>query len=173
MAPNFAPTSGYQAKGHGAPLSHSSQKRMRAVIRAEAICRAQGARLTPIRRKVFEALCAVDKPLGAYELADRLSPAGGRRLAPITVYRALDFLIEQGLAYRLASLNAYIPSLNGGERQEAAALLVCESCGLVEEVTSQDLSLEVSNLLKQEGFRLKSKVLEVAGHCAHCQRSAH
>ena len=79
----------------------------KALAQAEAICRAHGARLTPIRRKVLEALYATHKPLGAYDLAEILGPKG-RRLAPITVYRALDFLMEQGLVHRLASQNAYI-----------------------------------------------------------------
>ena len=80
-----------------------------AMAQAEDLCRASGARLTPIRRKVLEALHATHKPLGAYDLAEILGPKG-RRLAPITVYRALDFLMEQGLVRRLASQNAYIAS---------------------------------------------------------------
>ena len=144
----------------------------RPLDRAEAVCRDHNARLTPIRRKVLEALYATDKPLGAYDLAEIVAP-NGRRLAPITVYRALDFLIEQGLAYRLASRNAYIASLHETENREMAAFLICENCGSVDEVTSQDLSREIAHLLSQNGFRLKSKVLEITGQCAHCQGGTH
>src|SRR6516225_9898953 len=63
---------------------------------AEALCAQRGQRLTPIRRKVLAALLASHKPLGAYEIIDRLA-LKGPRLAPITTYRALEFLRENGL----------------------------------------------------------------------------
>src|SRR2546430_12579282 len=58
---------------------------------AEARCGQRGQRLTPIRRKVLAALLGSHKPLGAYEIIDRLA-LKGPRLAPITAYRALEFL---------------------------------------------------------------------------------
>ena len=118
-----------------ATCAHATQQAQRAgkaLAQAEATCRAHGARLTPIRRKVLEALYATHKPLGAYDLAEILGPEG-RRLAPITVYRALDFLIEQGLAHRLASQNAYIALPNEPRGQGTVAFLICENCGGVDE----------------------------------------
>ncbi len=143
-----------------------------AMAQAEDLCRASGARLTPIRRHVYEALHESQKPLGAYDLAEVLSPKG-RRLAPITVYRALDFLIEQGLAHRLASKNAYIASANAPETQDTAAFLICESCGSVDEVSSQELSASVSQLMAGKTFRPKDKVLEISGLCVQCQAGSH
>ena len=78
-----------------------------AIAHAEAICAARKERLTPIRRRVLEALLASHQPLGAYELIDRLAVRGARP-APITIYRALDFLREQGLVHRIESRNAFI-----------------------------------------------------------------
>jgi Fur family zinc uptake transcriptional regulator len=78
-----------------------------AIAHAEAACIAREERLTPIRRRVLEALLASHAPLGAYELIDRLANAGARP-APITIYRALDFLREQGLVHRIESRNAFI-----------------------------------------------------------------
>src|SRR3954471_10221515 len=101
-----------------AHATHQAERAGKALAQAEAICRAHGARLTPIRRKVLEALYATHKPMGAYDLAEILGPRG-RRLAPITVYRALDFLIEQGFVHRLASQNAYIASPNAHEERES------------------------------------------------------
>ena len=77
--------------GSSARATQQAQTAASAMANAEEICRAAAARLTPIRRKVLEALYATHKPLGAYDLAEMLGPKG-RRLAPITVYRALDFL---------------------------------------------------------------------------------
>src|SRR5947209_1645631 len=60
---------------------------------AEAVCEERGQRLTAIRRKVLAVLLGSHKPLGAYEIIDRLAPKGsgkpGPRPAPITAYRAL------------------------------------------------------------------------------------
>src|SRR5262245_54436437 len=79
---------------------------------AEALCRERGQRLTPIRRSVLATLLASHKPLGAYEIIDRLAPKGreglGPRPAPITAYRALEFLRENGLVHRIESRNAFI-----------------------------------------------------------------
>ena len=138
---------------------------------AEEICRSSGARLTPIRRKVLEALYATHKPLGAYDLAEMLGPKG-RRLAPITVYRALDFLIEQKLVHRLASQNAYIACAHQHGPTETVAFLICENCGSVDEVTSAALSKTLSDLLAREKFAPKGQILEISGRCAHCGGTA-
>ena len=73
---------------------------------AETVCQQRGVRLTPQRRRVLEIVAGSHSPLGAYDILEQMDFAG-RRSAPITVYRALDFLIEQGLVHRLASLNAF------------------------------------------------------------------
>ena len=85
-----------------------------AIAHAEAICAARRERLTPIRRHVLEALLASHKPLGAYEIIDRLA-ARGARPAPITIYRALDFLREKGLVHRIESRNAFIACVHNHE----------------------------------------------------------
>jgi Fur family zinc uptake transcriptional regulator len=144
-----------------------SEQTARAMAQSEAICRANGARLTRIRRNVLEALYSSHKPLGAYELADLLSPSA-RRMAPITVYRALDFLIEQGLAHRLASQNAYIATVFG-DGNDTSAFLICEECGDVSEASSPEFAETVSGFLSRAGFRPRAKVLEITGRCAHCQ----
>jgi Fur family zinc uptake transcriptional regulator len=151
-----------------AHATQQAQRAGKAMAQAEAVCRAHGARLTPIRRKVLEALYATHKPLGAYDLAEILGPKG-RRLAPITVYRALDFLMEQGLVHRLASQNAYVacPTIHGDN--EAVAFLICEKCGGVDELASPNLSGTLSGLLSEQQFRPNAHVLEITGHCSHCQ----
>lgn len=139
----------------------------KSLTRAESLCRANRVRLTPIRRRVLEALHNASRPLGAYDLADALAPQG-RRMAPITVYRALDFLIEQGLAHRLASLNAYVPSSPSVEDRTPSAFLICEACGGVSEVSSPELAQALSQLHESHAFAPHRKVLELTGRCAHC-----
>jgi Fur family zinc uptake transcriptional regulator len=137
----------------------------KALAESEALCRAKGVRLTPIRRRVLEVLLRAPKPLGAYDLADALA-SQGRRIAPITVYRALDFLIEQGLAHRLASRNAYIAST--GNRR-IPAFLICDGCGEATEITCSDVTETVRKVLTEQGFQPLSRALEITGRCLHCQ----
>jgi len=123
--------------------------------------------MTPIRCRVLETLHHADRPLGAYDLADILAPQG-RRMPAATVYRALDFLIEQGLAHRLASLNAYVASSQTRDGRGIAAFLICESCGEVSEVSSPELDEALSALHKNHAFAPRARVLELTGRCAHC-----
>ncbi len=138
----------------------------KSLSQAEEACKAQRVRLTPIRRRVLEALHMASKPLGAYNLAALVAPQG-RKIAPITIYRALDFLIEQGLAHRIASLNAYVAQ--GGEPGSAThAFLICERCGEVTDIPSPEIAHTLSGLLKQHRFSSQAKTLEITGRCSHC-----
>jgi len=69
---------------------------------AEVLCAERGVRLTPIRKRVLELVWASHKPLGAYAILEKLTDEG-HKPAPPTVYRALEFLLEQGLIHRIAS----------------------------------------------------------------------
>lgn len=134
---------------------------------ADNLCRTNRARLTPIRRRVLETLYNASRPLGAYDIAAALAPQG-RRMAPITVYRALEFLIDQGLAHRLASLNAYIAGSQASEGHGTTAFLICEACGTVSEVSSPELHEAISDLHRSHAFSPRAKTLELTGRCAHC-----
>jgi len=157
---------------HGdSPCTHAKDQSRRApdaLARAERECRAHGARLTPIRRQVLEALYATHRPLGAYDIAEFLLRTG-RQLAPITIYRALEFLIEQGLVHRLASRNAFIACPHGHRPDDLVAFLICERCGGVDELSSAPLSDALSHLLSAERFKPHMQVLEISGQCAHCR----
>src|SRR5258705_11124854 len=82
-----------------------------ALAHAEKLCTQRSQRLTPIRRQVLEVLLESHKPLGAYEIIDRAAP-GGSRPAPITIYRALDFLRANGFGHRIESRNAFVALVN-------------------------------------------------------------
>jgi Fur family zinc uptake transcriptional regulator len=138
-----------------------------ALAAAEAKCHAQGVRLTPIRRQVLATLYGTHRPLGAYDLAEQLAPKG-RRLAPITVYRALDFLIEQRLVHRLVSLNAYVACPYAHSDGKPVAFLICEACGGVDEIEQPALAEVLSELLSGEGFQSRMTTIEITGACAHC-----
>ncbi len=162
------------AHGEGACRHTEDHRRhaAEALARAERICRERGLRLTPIRRQALEALHADHRPLGAYDLADRISPAGGRRLAPISIYRALDFLVEQGFVHRLSSKNAYIACLHGHGANEVVAFLICESCGGVDEDSSPAMKKAVAAITENRQFSPSHQMVEIVGRCEHCRNAA-
>ncbi|HVX98356.1 MAG TPA: transcriptional repressor [Pseudorhodoplanes sp.] len=141
-----------------------------ALRHAEDVCEARSEKLTPMRRQVLEALLAEHKPLGAYELIDRLAGRGGRP-APITVYRALDFLVEQGFAHRIESRNAFVACISNHEDGELVVFLLCEKCGAVGEAPSRPVAEALRNASRGVGFSPKAHVIEIGGVCAHCRKA--
>src|SRR5207247_1787841 len=99
-----------------------------ALKHAEVLCAQRAQRLTPIRRQVLEILLESHKPLGAYEIMDRSTLRGGRP-APITIYRALDFLRDNGLVHRIESRNAFVACVNNHATGDLVVFLICEHCG--------------------------------------------
>jgi Fur family transcriptional regulator, zinc uptake regulator len=135
---------------------------------AEAHCARLGLRLTDTRRHVFEALAEAPGAMGAYDLIDALANDGRKRQAPISIYRALDFLMQAGLAHKIESLNAFVacPHLHG--KDEMVVFLICDSCGRVEEATSDAVSRALAGLAKARGFSPGGQVVEMRGRCAAC-----
>jgi Fur family zinc uptake transcriptional regulator len=137
---------------------------------AEALCAERGQRLTPIRRKVLAALLASHKPLGAYEIIDRLAPKGPRP-APITAYRALEFLRENGLVHRIESRNAFIACVHNHAAADLVVFLICERCGAVGEASSAEVTTTLTSAARAAGFTPKSPVIELTGICTHCREA--
>lgn len=134
---------------------------------ADAQCRANGVRFTPIRRRVLELIDASSGGLKAYDLLAALS-AEHAAARPPTVYRALEFLIQQGLAHRIESQNAYV-ACACPEHAHGFQLLICRACGYVEEIHFDDASRQLAERAKGEGFRVERQTIELIGLCAPCQ----
>ncbi|MDB5507879.1 MAG: Fur family transcriptional regulator [Hyphomicrobiales bacterium] len=129
-------------------------------------------RLTPARQLVLDKLCAAGRPVGAYDMIDLVADETGKRPAPVSIYRALDFLLENGLVHRLASRNAFMACAHRHERSATVAFLICESCGKVREATSADVAGSLEGLAAETGFHPKSQVIELTGICRDCAGSA-
>lgn len=136
---------------------------------AETSCRERHLRLTPIRRQVLEALHASYRPVSAYDLIEQIGPQNGRMLAPITIYRALDFLLEAGFVHRLESRNAFIACPSRHEPGDLVVFMICDRCGGVDEAVSDELRKALGRLSNAHGFSPKAQVIELAGACSHCQ----
>ncbi|MCZ8108772.1 MAG: transcriptional repressor [Burkholderiales bacterium] len=139
-----------------------------AMAEAAESCEKRNLRLTPIRRQVLEALYASHRPASAYELIETLATGGEKKHAPVTIYRALDFLLDNGFAHRLESRNAFIACPFHHAPGELVVFMICESCGGVDEAVSEPLSAALADLAGAQGFRPRARVIELAGRCAHC-----
>ena len=125
--------------------------------------------MTPGRQRVLDILTREARPVGAYELIDLLGAETGRRPAPISVYRALDYLVEAGRVHRLASRNAFLACGHAHDADEPVAFLICDACGQVSERTSDALIHDVGDLTRAAGFRPRAQVIEIAGRCSDCE----
>ena len=121
--------------------------------------------LTKNESLVWSTLSGVTEPLKAYEILDQLKPDGVR--APMTVYRALDGLVQKGLIHKLEAQNSFVVCKHEGPH-EVQVFLVCENCSYVKEIDIDALEPIVGHELRRIGFRMSTARLEVRGLCAEC-----
>ena len=137
---------------------------------AEARCADQGERLTPARLAVYAELLACDRPLSAYELMALLEQRQQRKIAPLTVYRHLKFLMRIGVVHRLQSAQSYVPC-DHPDHPHDSQFLLCSSCGHVDEVESRGIETMLSQIADERGFRPDHTVVEIKGVCRTCADS--
>jgi Fur family zinc uptake transcriptional regulator len=138
--------------------------------RASRLCRQRGVRFTPQRRRVLGIIAGAGQPLGAYEILAALRQRWPKT-APPTVYRALDFLQQQGFVHRLATLQAYVTCEHPGD-PHAGQFLICSRCGRVEELVDAAVVSCLDRAASAAGFRPIGEVVEVTGRCCRCERDA-
>ncbi|NEX16062.1 MAG: transcriptional repressor [Halochromatium sp.] len=134
---------------------------------AEILCAQRGVRFTAQRRRVLELVCRAERPVGAYEILDQLRE--GATAAPPTVYRALDFLLEQGFVHKLETLHAFIGCTHP-EHPHASQFLICSDCGRVKELENEAIAGSLRTAAQETGFKAERPIIEVLGTCAHCRR---
>lgn len=139
-----------------------------ALAEAETLCARHGLRLTALRRRVLELVWQSHKPLGAYDILAVLSEQDGRRAAPPTVYRALDFLLEHGLVHRIASLNAFV-GCDHPDHAHQGQFFICRQCHAAIELERTAISDSILDSARSLGFRVEAQTVEVVGLCARCQ----
>lgn len=134
--------------------------------RAEAACQARGARLTAIRRDMLELLYRSTTGVKAYDLLAQIKVTRPGA-SPPTVYRALDFLIEQGLAHKIGRMNLFV-ACRHASHQIPSVFLVCPKCSGVTELQEQSVITALSNSLEAEGHILESPEVEISALCPKC-----
>jgi len=127
--------------------------------------------LTRNQELVLGALNGSGGPLSAYDILDRVRGKGIR--APLQVYRALDKLVERGLAHRLESLSAFVACTDiHCHRKGLIAFAICESCGRVDEFADAVIEERLGDWATGQGFRTERTTMEIRGKCAACQLAA-
>nr|WP_113908051.1 zinc uptake transcriptional repressor Zur [Aliidiomarina celeris] len=137
------------------------------INRAEAVCERRGVRLTPTRKEVFRILTQQEGAIGAYDLLDLLKSEVPNAKPP-TIYRALDFLQEQGFVHKIASSNSYV-LCSHFEQQHPAQMLICTDCGSVQEIHSAGVDNAMLEQAQQHGFDVHHQTIEAHGVCGSCK----
>lgn len=135
---------------------------------AEKLCLQRGVRLTAQRAHVLRLMVDHHSSISAYDLLDKLRLTESQAKPP-TVYRALDFLLEQGFIHRIESNNSYVVCPHFEHPSHTSILLVCERCGKVTECHAEGIELSIARQAIDSGFALKHTIIEAHGLCQLCQ----
>ena len=154
-----------------APGHNHDPCRSTLLARATRLFEANGMKMTDLRRRVLEEIAGSHQALGAYEILERLA-ANGPRLAPISVYRAIEALNEIGLVHRLESRSAFFACHSSHAPDRDQLILACERCGRVAEIEGDQVFAALGRAIAQAAFEPRRTVTEVSGVCAAC-RSSH
>ncbi|MFN2349350.1 MAG: transcriptional repressor [Thioalkalivibrio sp.] len=141
-----------------------------AMKRADQLCAQRGVRLTPLRRQVLEEIWQSHEAVKAYDLIRQLSSAD-HTVKPPTVYRALDFLLEQGLIHRIESLNGFV-GCDRPHKTHQSQLFICRECGQVSECGDDSIGRALDREAARQGFLVEERIVEVRGLCSRCHTHA-
>ncbi|UZK67506.1 Fur family transcriptional regulator [Sphingomonas sp. M1-B02] len=134
---------------------------------AQSTLERSGEQWTAMRERVFEALAGFTKPASAYDIAEAVSKAEGRRVAANSVYRILDLFVGANLARRVESANAYVANAHPDCLHDCI-FLVCDSCGQTTHLDDDVITKGVRSAARSAGFAPVRPVIEVRGRCADC-----
>jgi Fur family zinc uptake transcriptional regulator len=124
-------------------------------------------KLSKNQQVVFDALRESGRPMSAYQILDKDDVRSKGLKAPLTIYRALDKLIEFGIVHRIESLNAFV-LCDHEPHAEPAAFMICSDCRKTIEVGTQSLQRAVNKEAVEQGFQVDHMHIEVSGRCGDC-----
>ncbi len=136
---------------------------------AEQVCRQRGLKLTPLRYRVLELVWKTHEPVKAYDILQILQ-SEKKGAVPPTVYRALDFLQQQGFVHKLESMNAYVGCGAPGQHH-TSQFLICHQCGVVAELDDDDIGQLIGSKTDALGFKASQLTIEIKGLCGSCQQA--
>ncbi|MCS5587516.1 MAG: transcriptional repressor [Porticoccaceae bacterium] len=139
-----------------------------AIAQAYELCANLQVRMTPTREAILRLLWQSHQPLGAYQLQEQLAKVTNKRIAPPTIYRAIEFLLELGLVHRIPSLNAFFgcPFPNS---EHSNIFMICDQCKSVAEVADKQINKLLETLSHKANFKLQTRTIELFGLCPNCE----
>lgn len=150
-----------------APLAQHAVLPAGALRLAQKLCADAGERLTSARLNAYIELVTQGRPVSAYELLALLEAREQRKLAPLTVYRQLEFLTRVGLIHKLASAQAFL-ACDHPDHPHDGLYLVCSTCGHADELESTALNQLLGHAAQSRGFQSKRRIVELEGTCKSC-----
>lgn len=137
------------------------------LAQAEKLCAQRNVRLTPQRLEVLRLMILQEGAISAYDLLDLLRESEPQAKPP-TVYRALDFLLEQGFVHKVESTNSYVLCYLFDQPTHTSAMFICDRCGAVKEECAEGVEDIMHTLAAKMGFALRHNVIEAHGLCSAC-----
>lgn len=134
---------------------------------AEQTCARNRTQLTSLRREVLELILKAEAPITAYQLLDQLKPIR-KSAVPPTIYRSLEFLLENGLIHKIERLNAFVSCAESDHHHADAQFLICKTCGMVVELEDHAISASLAKAAASHHFTPCRAVVEIDGLCASC-----
>jgi len=139
------------------------------ISRVDEICRSNKLGFTDIRKLVFEIIIKNNKPIKAYQILDEIRNITNKPSHPPTVYRAIDFLIENGFVHKLNSINSFVGCFHPKTHEECY-FLICKKCNLYQECCDDSLKDRISKTAVHNKFVISNTTLEIEGHCLDCSQ---
>ena len=146
---------------------HHEHSGDRLIDEAAAVLTDAGEQWTAMRADVFRALAAQNRPASAYDIAEAVGTARGKRVAANSVYRILDLFVRTNLANRIESANAYIANTHPGCRHDCI-FLICDDCGQAEHFDDDTLTGALRQAGRDHGYTNVRPVVELRGLCPEC-----
>lgn len=154
---------------------HKSLDILTQLTEAKKICEQNKVRFTTLRQDIYALILQAGKPIGAYDLINALQVERNKdnasnpvNISPPTVYRSLEFLLDQGLIHKLGSINAYIPCCHP-RHAHTTAFLICDNCHNVQEFSNLPVNEIVSYSESDAQFQVTKSTIELSGLCRDCQ----
>ncbi|WP_347304081.1 transcriptional repressor [Croceibacterium sp. TMG7-5b_MA50] len=132
----------------------------------QALTRA-GEQWTAMRASVFDTLARQQRPVSAYDIAEEVGKARGKRVAANSIYRILDLFVRTNLANRIESANAFVANTHPGCRHDCI-YLICDDCGAATHLDDDRLTGALREAGTKAGFADVRPVVELRGLCASC-----
>lgn len=137
--------------------------------RAYEHCISNGYRFTEPRERVLKILVDERKPLGAYDILQRLSMIVENPKPP-TVYRAIQFWHQEGFIHCIDSLKSYVACLHG-HHVGLAQFLICNQCDFVKELECLVDLTSITESAAAIQFSIINCTVEIKGLCVGCTLS--